>query len=44
METNLEPSKLEGCQLALRRCVEARCQDRRMSQYSVSFVPSYCTF
>ena len=24
---NLEPSKLEGCRLALRRCVEARCQD-----------------
>ena len=24
---NLEPSELEGCRLALRRCVEARCQD-----------------
>ena len=24
---NLEPSKLEGCRLALRRCVKARCQD-----------------
>ena len=24
---NLEPSKLEGCRLALRECVEARCQD-----------------
>ena len=23
---NLEPSKLEGCRLALRRCVEVRCQ------------------
>ena len=24
---NLEPSELEGCRLALRSCVEARCQD-----------------
>ena len=24
---NLEPSKLESCRLALRRCVEARCQN-----------------
>ena len=24
---NLEPSKFKGCRLALRRCVEARCQD-----------------